>query len=107
MLEKASDAPANRRVSEKSHIVPDLIEWFGVVDTSVPAVTSDVGDAPPTRPHTRSFRRMMPPTPVPLALVQVIEVRPEAPPVLTLDAQCGCGSVSLRVPAGLHAVWNP
>lgn len=49
---------------------------------------------------------MPPPLPVPVAAVQV-EVRSEAPPVLSLVPERGGASVSLLIPAGLRAVLNP
>lgn len=65
---------------------------------------SDIGFTPSRSPSVCSPRKI-PPAPSETT-VEVVDVRPEAPPVLRLAPHSAGASVSLRVPGGLLAVPN-
>lgn len=86
-LEKASDASIYSRVSGTLLLSPALIEWVCLEDLALPASMYDEGETTPPSPFIRSPRQLPPPPPAPVVPVQVVEFRPEAPPIIYFPHQ--------------------
>lgn len=96
-IEKASDAPIDRRVSETPNLAPDPIVLVHIADLALPHAKSDVGDKTPPSSRARSTRQLPLISPALVVPVQFVSVRPGAPSILPLVPQNDDASVSLRI----------